>query len=85
MPARAHPVALVTGGVQGIGRAVARHLIDSGWRVGVVDLPGSGMHRAFPRGTRKAALIEGDASASSTKPPGHTTGSSTICEDRRAL
>jgi NAD(P)-dependent dehydrogenase (short-subunit alcohol dehydrogenase family) len=60
MPARAHPVALVTGGAQGIGRAVARHLIESGWRVGVVDLPASGMHRAFPHGTRQVTLIEGD-------------------------
>jgi NAD(P)-dependent dehydrogenase (short-subunit alcohol dehydrogenase family) len=60
MPTRAHPVALVTGGANGIGRATARHLIDNGWRVGVLDLPGSGLHRAFPRGTRQVMLIDGD-------------------------
>ncbi len=66
MPARAHPVALVTGGAQGIGRAIARHLVGNGWRVGVVDLPKSGMHRAFPRGTRNVALIEGDVGLEQT-------------------
>jgi NAD(P)-dependent dehydrogenase (short-subunit alcohol dehydrogenase family) len=68
MPTRAHPVALVTGGANGIGRATARHLIDNGWRVGVLDLPGSGLHRAFPRGTRRVALIEGDAGIEETAP-----------------
>jgi NAD(P)-dependent dehydrogenase (short-subunit alcohol dehydrogenase family) len=53
------PVALVTGGASGIGRAVARHLLASGWRVGVVDLPGSGLKRAFLR-QRNVAPIEGD-------------------------
>ncbi len=57
---RINPIALVTGGASGIGRAIARHLLATGWRVGVVDLPGSGMHRAFPRRTRNALLIEGD-------------------------
>jgi NAD(P)-dependent dehydrogenase (short-subunit alcohol dehydrogenase family) len=58
--ARPRPVALVTGGARGIGRAVARHLLDTGWRVGVVDLPKSGLHRAYPKRTRNAVLIEGD-------------------------
>jgi NAD(P)-dependent dehydrogenase (short-subunit alcohol dehydrogenase family) len=68
MPARAHPVALVTGGANGIGRAIARHLTGNGWRVGVLDLPGSGLHRAFPRGTRHATLIEGDVGIEETAP-----------------
>ena len=68
MPARAHPVALVTGGANGIGRATARHLTGNGWRVGVLDLPGSALHRAFPRGTRHVALIEGDVGIEETAP-----------------
>lgn len=66
MPAHAHPVALVTGGAQGIGRAIARHLLNNRWRVGVVDLPGSGMHRAFPRGRRQVVLVEGDVGVEET-------------------
>jgi NAD(P)-dependent dehydrogenase (short-subunit alcohol dehydrogenase family) len=58
--ASAKPVALVTGGANGIGRAVARHLLAAGWRVGIVDLPGSGLKRAFPPRPRNIALIEGD-------------------------
>jgi NAD(P)-dependent dehydrogenase (short-subunit alcohol dehydrogenase family) len=54
------PVALVTGGAKGIGRAIARHLLEAGWRVGIVDLPKSGLHRAFPPRLRNAICIEGD-------------------------
>jgi NAD(P)-dependent dehydrogenase (short-subunit alcohol dehydrogenase family) len=68
MPARAHPVAMVTGGANGIGRAIVRHLTGNGWRVGVLDLPGSGLHRAFPRGTRHVTLIEGDVGIEETAP-----------------
>ena len=56
----AKPVALVTGGANGIGRAIARHLLAAGWRVAIVDLPKSGLRRSFSARTRDTVLIEGD-------------------------
>ena len=53
-------VALVSGGANGIGRAIARHLLGNGWQVGVLDLPKSGLPRVFPRGSRNVLVIEGD-------------------------
>jgi NAD(P)-dependent dehydrogenase (short-subunit alcohol dehydrogenase family) len=64
--ASAKPVALVTGGANGIGRAIARHLLAASWRVGIVDLPGSGLKRAFPPRSRNVALIEGDVREEAT-------------------
>jgi NAD(P)-dependent dehydrogenase (short-subunit alcohol dehydrogenase family) len=58
--ANAKPVALVTGGANGIGRAIARHLLAVGWRIGVIDRPGSGLQRAFPPRPRQVVLVEGD-------------------------
>ena len=58
-PAR---VAIVTGAARGIGRAVAQHLHDEGWKVGAVDLPKSGLTRAFPAKRRNVLAIEGDVS-----------------------
>jgi NAD(P)-dependent dehydrogenase (short-subunit alcohol dehydrogenase family) len=56
----AKPVALVTGGANGIGRAIARHLVTTDWRVGIVDLAGSGLRRIFPPRARNVVLVEGD-------------------------
>ena len=64
--ASAKPVALITGGANGIGRAVARHLLAAGWRVGVIDISGSGLKRAFPSRSRNVVLVEGDVRGEET-------------------
>ena len=53
-------VALVTGGANGIGRATTRHLLDSGWCVAVIDLPDSGLRRAYPPRKGNVLAIDGD-------------------------
>lgn len=53
------PAAVITGGAKGIGRAIARHLLSSGWQVGIIDLQDSGLRRAFSR-QRGVLVIEGD-------------------------
>jgi NAD(P)-dependent dehydrogenase (short-subunit alcohol dehydrogenase family) len=58
--AKTKPVALVTGGANGIGRAVAHHLLAASWRVSIIDTPGSGLKRAFSSRDRNVALVEGD-------------------------
>ncbi len=62
----AKPVALVTGGANGIGRAIVHHLLATGWRVGIIDRPGSGLKRAFSQRNRNVVLIEGDVRADQT-------------------
>jgi NAD(P)-dependent dehydrogenase (short-subunit alcohol dehydrogenase family) len=59
-------VALITGAAHGIGRAIARHLLDNDWRVGVVDLPDAGLKRAYGGDARRVCLIEGDVAEEKT-------------------
>ena len=55
----AQPAALVTGAAHGIGRAIAKHLLDRDWSVAAFDLPKSGLSRSFSKSPH-VALIEGD-------------------------
>jgi NAD(P)-dependent dehydrogenase (short-subunit alcohol dehydrogenase family) len=57
---QAKRVALVTGGANGIGRAIAGHLLTDGWYVGIVDVSLGTMRRSFRTHTRNVVLVEGD-------------------------
>src|SRR5262245_6450093 len=58
--------ALITGAAHGIGRAIAHHLLATGWRVGVVDLRGTDLSRAYAAHAHHTALIEGDVTEEQT-------------------
>jgi NAD(P)-dependent dehydrogenase (short-subunit alcohol dehydrogenase family) len=58
--AQTQRVALVTGGANGIGRAIARNLLAADWSVGIVDLATQQMRRSFPASLRDAVLVAGD-------------------------
>src|SRR5262245_16473874 len=60
------PVAIVTGAANGIDRAIAQRLLDDGWCVGVLDLPGSGLKRRYGGHLRHVVLIEGDVAEEET-------------------
>jgi NAD(P)-dependent dehydrogenase (short-subunit alcohol dehydrogenase family) len=67
MARASRPVAIVTGAANGIGRATARHLVGNGWSVAALDLPKSGLGRAFGR-ARHVAVMEGDVADEKTAP-----------------
>jgi len=60
------PVAIVTGAAHGIGRAISLHLLDAGWRIGVVDLPGSGLKRSYNRHAHNVVVVEGNVADEGT-------------------
>lgn len=64
--AASQPAALVTGGSTGIGRAIANHLLDTGWRAGIVDLQNSGLEETYRKASRDVVLIEGDVTEEGT-------------------
>ena len=49
----ARKCALVTGGAQGIGRAIARRLLQDGWAVVIADLDREGISTWFASARRR--------------------------------
>jgi 3-oxoacyl-[acyl-carrier protein] reductase len=61
---KAAPHAVVTGGSSGIGRAIASHLLDQGWRVSGLDLAAPTLtHAAFAHATVDLSKAEDIARA----------------------
>ena len=53
-------VALITGAAHGIGRAIARQLLDDGWNIGAIDVSAADLGRVFGKQLRRVLTIEGD-------------------------
>jgi NAD(P)-dependent dehydrogenase (short-subunit alcohol dehydrogenase family) len=64
-PAKAR-VALVTGAAHGIGRAIARRLLEDDWRVGAVDISGADLEHTYASHARRVVLVEGDVAEEQT-------------------
>lgn len=58
-------VAIVTGGANGIGKAICHHLLADGWRICVVDRETATLKRAFA-GKRNILPIDGDVADEAT-------------------
>jgi NAD(P)-dependent dehydrogenase (short-subunit alcohol dehydrogenase family) len=67
MPRPTRSVAVVTGAANGIGLAIARSLLQAGWRVLALDVAGAGLGRRFAK-HRQAAVIEADVAQEETAP-----------------
>src|SRR5436309_12609218 len=59
-------VGIVTGAARGIGHAIARSLLASGWHLAVIDLPGSGVTRSFANERQSVIPVNGDVSIEGT-------------------
>ena len=51
------PVALVTGGAQGIGLGICRYLLDAGWRVVMVDVDQEALSAREDEAGRERLLV----------------------------
>ena len=59
-PIRSHPVGIVTGASRGLGAALARALVDRGWRLVVDARDAEALRRAW--GDRPGVVVPGDVS-----------------------
>lgn len=66
MPQSKPQVAIVTGAANGIGRAIAHHLLDAGWRIGAVDVAKAALAHAFSRQAPGVEIIVGDVAKEAT-------------------